>query len=485
MSTTSATNREIPLKTLEPNNTDAEAAILGSCLASPRSFDRLQGAIEKVDFYEVVYADTWVAMLDMAKNNRRADLITLAPLLKDRKVGEVLAIEHLQLLVEMYSGKGRLSNDDLDAYISELHRYATQRLIAQAGRDLTDKALGIEPDISDLATGAFSAVDFAIARARTKNTWGKAADFARQALRDFLDPNTPAGISTGLKDLDAISGGLHRGEMSIVGGRPGQGKTTVATQLALNAAGSGVGALVISLEMGNAQLMQRALSNLAFRRDREPIPYSLFRTDKIASPEKRKIGEAEVERLQNSITALEAMPLFLEDKAGLTLAEIAGIVRKTRAHCDKQGIGLGLVVVDHIGLALPTDRYKGSKVNEVSELTAGLKRLAKSLDVHVMALQQLSREVEKRDEKRPQLSDLRDSGSSEQDADVVLFPFREAYYLEQQNPDDPISRQKRDDRLFEVKNRIEINFGKNRSGSVGGAVFETHMDCSLVRDLPK
>lgn len=466
------------IKAQEPNNTSAEAAVLGSCLAHPRVFDRLQGALERTDFYEAVYADTWKAMQEMAAQNRRADLITLAPLLKDRKVGDAFAIEHLQLLVEIYgSGKVTLSHESLDAYVSEIRRYAAQRRIAEVARELNAKALALDdPDLSTIAFSAVEAMDAALDRTRpSERTCRRAGDFAAEALRRAMDDKAPKAAPTGMTKLDAMTGGLYRGELSILAGRPSMGKTSVAAQIALNAAKAGIGTLMVSLEMGGISVTERMLSAEAFDFD-DRVPYTWFRTD---VPAIRR----QMARLDRANERLKKLPLVIEEKSGLSVGDIGALVRRVKTELEKDGCELGLVVVDYLGLITPSERYKGSKVNEVGEISASLKHLAKREDIHVQALHQLNRELEKRPDKRPQLHDLRDSGSIEQDADLILFAFRPVYYLERQGPheDETLEAQRHRD-IVRSKNILELAVAKQRAGNIDTIKLFCAIECSHVAD---
>jgi len=466
-------------KQLEPNNVEAEMAVLGACLGSPRVFDRLQSELDGPDFYEILYADVWRAMRELAADGRRADLVTLNPTLKGRKVGDVEALEHLSLLITAYAGLNKLDDEALDAYVNELRHYSAQRKLMHAGRALAGRAATPEPRLENLAAVAIEEIDAATFRAtKSRGTCAPIVDFIDAALARFDDENAPAGIPSGLKTLDAATGGFYRGEVSIIGGRPSMGKTIFGTQIALNAARKGIGTLMVSLEMDGMTLGERVVSNVS------TIPYSFFRTDKQASLENRRIAPEDRELLRDARDELAALPLLVEEKAGLTIAEIGALARRVRAKFEKQDLELGLVVVDYLGLVKPTNRYSGNRVNEVGEVSVDLKAMAKNLGVHVTALHQLNRKVEDRDDKRPQLSDLRDSGTIEQDADLVLFAYREAYYLERQSfPNDSEREEERIARLREVQDQMEIIIGKSRSGSVGSMTLNVDVACSRVSDF--
>lgn len=465
---------------LEPHNAEAEGVVLGACLASSPSFSRIVGLLDASDFYEPLYADCWKAMREFDAQDRRADLITLASVFQDRKVGDTSAREHLDLLVASYSGVRAPSDDALDAYVKELRRYAAQRLLGKTGQDMASRALEPDPNLHELTSAALKEIDAAIDRTQSRRTGARTGIFASEALRSLTDENAPRGLPTGLKTIDRMTGGLYRGELSIVGGRPGSGKTTLAIQIAMNLAQQGSGVLFLSLEMSGAALNERMLSNAAFDYA-APIPYTLFRTDRLCAPRERKIKDAELARLEAALQTLSSLPLWVEDQGGMGLADIE---RTMRAVKSKLG-SIEVVIVDHLDLVMPAEAYRGQRVHELSELTAALKRLAKTQNVHVMALHQLNRGVEGRDDKRPQLQDLRNSGSCEQDADLVLTTYRESYYLERAKYDDDAKEADRRCRLLEVKNDIEVAILKQRNGSVGVETLDCSMDCARIADKRK
>jgi replicative DNA helicase len=275
-----------------------------------------------------------------------------------------------------------------------------------------------------------------------------------------------AGVTSGLVDVDTMLGGLHPSDLLILAGRPSMGKTALATNIAFNAAytyhqtGGEQGAVVgfFSLEMSAEQLATRVIS------EQTQISSDSIRKGKITTPE--------FDRLVAGSQALHDIPIFIDDTPALTVSAL-----RTRARRLKRSHKLGLIVVDYLQLisGSGTSRNDG-RVQEVSEITRGLKTLAKELDLPVIALSQLSRAVEQREDKRPMLSDLRESGSIEQDADVVMFIFREEYYLERrgasqhENESDDkffLRQQRNEERLEKVRNIAEVIIAKQRHGPVG------------------
>ena len=273
-----------------------------------------------------------------------------------------------------------------------------------------------------------------------------------------------AGLATGLTDLDQKLGGLHRSDLLILAGRPSMGKTSLATNIAFNIArryrrgrlpdgteGAVDGGVVgfFSLEMSSEQLASRILSEAA------EVPSQLIRRGDLTEEEFRRFVDAAKE--------LESCPLYIDDTPALPISQLAARARRL-----KRTHGLDVLFVDYLQLVRPATA-RDSRVNEVSEITQGLKAIAKELDIPVVALSQLSRQVEAREDKRPQLSDLRESGSIEQDADVVMFVFREEYYKEREKPADHDldAMAKWQDEMERVHGKAEVIIGKQRHGPIG------------------
>jgi len=271
-------------------------------------------------------------------------------------------------------------------------------------------------------------------------------------------------FSTGLIDLDKKLGGLHRSDLLILAGRPSMGKTSLATNIAFNVAkaykkgkrpdgteGTIDGGVVgfYSLEMSAEQLAARILSEAS------EVPSDQIR--------RGDLTENEFRRFVDAAKALEACPLYIDDTPALPISQLAARARRL-----KRTHGLDVLIVDYLQLVRGTGRSE-NRVNEISEITMGLKAIAKELDIPVIALSQLSRQVENRDDKRPQLSDLRESGSIEQDADVVMFVFREEYYAEREKPSDDRLDEMAvwQERMEKLHGRAEIVIGKQRHGPIG------------------
>lgn len=272
---------------------------------------------------------------------------------------------------------------------------------------------------------------------------GKAVliDAVKSAEAAHSRPGGMTGLATGFRDLDELMGGLHRSDLLVLAARPSMGKTALATNIAFNAARNGDGVGIFSLEMSSEQLVTRMLA------ERAGVPSERIR--------RGQLNTAEMDRVIESSAEIEGLPFWIDDTPALTIAGL-----RTRARRLKRQHKLDLIVLDYLQLIDGGKRRAENRVQEVSEITRGLKTLAKELDVPVLALSQLSRAVESRTDKRPQLADLRDSGSIEQDADVVMFIYREEYYLERGSDADRA-------RLGDVAGKAELHLAKQRHGPTG------------------
>lgn len=439
----------------EPHNAEAEQAVLGAVLADNAVYDRLAGSLRPEDFYEPLHGDLFQAISALIADGRRADIVTLAPILKNKKIGEVDAASYVHALPDMAPAQP----EQLWDYAQEISRYAAQRSILSASRDLAQGASKIGADLIDATSRAVERIDRALDRTRAQEATAKpAGEFGHDAIAAYDAEGQ--SVSTGLRSLDDITGGLFLQELSIIGGRPGMGKSTFATALAFNIANAGTGVYYLSLEMAGVPLAQRILSSMCYVSPTNCIPYEKFR--------KRQLQPSEIAALKTAARDLERLPFVIETKAGLNLLQIRASVRKAQAEIEARGKKLRFIVVDYLGLVEPSHQWRDNRVQQLAEMTKGLREMAKTMNAHVCALVQLNREVEKREDKRPQLHDLRESGSIEQDADLVMLCYRPEYYVEREGEQsDPVKEQDRQDRLDACKNKLDIIIPKQRMGEVG------------------
>ena len=314
--------------------------------------------------------------------------------------------------------------------------------------------------------------------AHTHSVWiGEAAVGSIDRLTTAIqNPGRLRGITTGFRELDERTGGFQRGEFVVLAGRPGMGKSALAITIARLMAQSGHHVLLNSLEMDGYSVADRAMTDIAWQ-ERDPIEYSRLRSGKVT--------RAQQQRLMDAAQAFADLPIKIDPQGGLNISQIAARARKHKQNLERQGKTLDALIIDHMHIVAPSNRYAGQPVREVTETSGALKALAKELNVAVIALAQLNRSVEGRDNKRPTLSDLRESGAIEQDADLIAFVFREAYYLANMTCNDAVLEGRRIDRLMEVQSVVEVNIAKQRNGPVGAVELFCDIGCNVFRDKPR
>src|SRR3954449_4531395 len=419
---------------LPPSNLQAEQALLGALLANNKAYERVSEFLAPEHFADAVHGRIFRAIQRRVEQGQLADVVTLRPEFEHSGVlDEVGGPAYLaQLLTAMV---GIINAGE---YGRLVHDCWLRRQLVDVGEEVVNRAFGSEAELSgkeQLVAAEQRLFDLA----KDGGTDGGFVTFER-ALTDavllaekaFSTPGGVSGLPSGLRDLDAKTGGMHGSDLMIIAGRPAMGKTALATKIAFGAAqalvreaqakGEGVqprGTVAIfSLEMSADQLATRLLSEAA-----------RISGDKIRRGD---ISQRDFDRFVEVSRELAILPLVIDDTPAITISAL-----RTRCRRLKRTRGLELVVVDYLQLMRPAAGTRPeSRVLEISMITQGLKAIAKELSVPVIALSQLSRQVEQREDKRPQLSDLRESGSIEQDADIVLFIYREDYYLAAKQPTD-------------------------------------------------
>jgi len=450
-----------------PHNVEAEKALLGAIFANNRAYEAVSEFLKPEHFALGQNGRIFAACAKLVERGQIADPVTLKNFFEqDQSLAEVGGPAYLAELAG--SAVGIINAGEYGRLVYDL--FLRRELIA-LGEDVVERAYG-----GDVETNAVQQIEQAEQGLYDLATRGEyeggfqpfkasVIDAIEMAEKAHKREGSLAGIGTGFTDIDKMLGGLHPSDLIILAGRPSMGKTALATNIAFNAAYShakskgGEGGIVgfFSLEMSAEQLASRILSE---------------QTD-ISSDRMRKgeLTNEEFNRLVVASQTLHQIPIFIDDTPALTVSAL-----RTRARRLKRQHGLAFIVIDYLQLIASPGSHSDNRVQEVSEITRGLKTLAKELDVPVLALSQLSRAVEQRDNKRPQLSDLRESGSIEQDADVVMFIFREEYYLERDEPaqrqeenDDKFfdRRQRWEERLESVRNVAEVIVAKQRHGPIG------------------
>lgn len=418
-----------------PANIEAEAAFLGAILIDNRVIEELRTPLRAEHFYAPVHARIYERIATLVDRQAVVTPVTLKPYFESDEALKALGgITYLAQLTA--DGQGLLAARDLAEQIYDL---ALLRELVSVGRDLVDGALDTSQEVAPLeqiekAEAQLYAVADGASAAKEAESFRGAALVAVKAIEKALNSGGHiSGITTGLTSINEKVGGLHNSDLIILAGRPGMGKTSLATNIAFNAADRlrrdlldgiapeksvGAATAFFSLEMSADQLATRILA------EQSGISSEMLRMG--------KISREDFQQLSYASQTLAELPLYIDDTPALTIAAL-----RTRARRLKRRHNIGLIVVDYLQLLQGTGRATDNRVNEISEISRGLKTLAKELDLPVIALSQLSRAVEQRDDKRPQLSDLRESGSIEQDADMVWFVYREDYYVGAKEPKRP------------------------------------------------
>jgi replicative DNA helicase len=442
-----------------PHNIEAEQALLGAILVNNEAMHRVSDIVESEHFFEPIHQQIFDVARSLIRAGKLATPVTLKSFLPAEL--DIAGMTLAQYLSRLCAEATTIIN--APDYARDIRGLYDRRMMIGIADDLRDISLDAPVDMpaAAVASQVIEQLD-AIVTARA-GSYTPASSFA-EAMAETVANMTaayqragePTGIPTGLRSLDHKLGGLQRGDLIIIAGRPGMGKTALALGIALRSARAGYPALFFSQEMSARQLTDRAAADLLFN-DRQSDPTYW----QIAGGH---VDEEQATRVFEARDLADTIPLRIEQQPALNISQIAARARKHKAKLEREGKTLGIVVVDHLGLIVPGTAYRGNRTNEIGEITAALKALAKDLNVALVALCQLNRGVETRDNKRPGLSDLRDSGTIEQDADVILLAYREEYYLANAKSNDKAEEDRRIARLFEVRNRLELILAKNRNG---------------------
>lgn len=284
------------------------------------------------------------------------------------------------------------------------------------------------------------------------------------------------GLTWGLTDVNHNTGGIHKRDLTLIGARPSMGKTTVALSTAIKAAKAGHGVGFISLEMDADKLAARAVTDLAYDMGIK-APYQDLITGRVT--------HQDLGALESVARQIENLPLLIEEQSGLSMTDIRIKLESMMQKMEEAGTSLELLMIDHLGLIRASNRYSGNRNNEIAEMTAGLKSMAREYGIAVVLLSQLNRALETQADKRPQLSSLRDSGAIEQDADTIIFLYREAYYLQREKGGGPEKEAERIERLADCQNKLEFSIAKQRNGPVTSIDLFIDPACSAVRNASR
>ena len=453
-----------------PNNIEAEQSVIGSILLNNEIFDEINLLINSKNFYDPMHQKIYMAIEKLIYSGMLANPITLKNYFENEK--DELNIPNYLFKITKFSTSSRqaieYSKLIYDLYVKrELIKISENIIDAAKLNDLDNDGKSIienfEKSLFDLAEkGSFSSslVKFDEAMKMT----------IEMASSAYKNEEGIVGVPTGLTDLDYKLGGFHKSDLLIIAGRPSMGKTALATNIAFNAAkkiqndGRKSTIAFFSLEMSSEQLSTRILAE-----------QSRIKSNDIR---RGKISEEQFDKFIEISKNISELPLYIDETPAISIAALSN-----RARRIKRLYGLDMVVVDYIQL-MKASNFREGRVQEISEITQGLKALAKELSVPVLALSQLSRAVEHRDDKKPQLSDLRESGSIEQDADVVMFVYREAYYLQGKEPRPAtVEHAEWQAKMNDISHLAEIIIGKQRHGPTGNVMLEFEAMFTKFKDL--
>ncbi len=455
-----------------PHSIEAEQALLGAILYNNKSMDDLQGTLQESHFYVPFHSEVFAIMERLINKGFEASPITLREQMKKTEYAEEVDLfQHLTSMLE-----NAQYNQDVEALAEVIHSTYLQRQLIAIGGDMQKTAHdAVDMESAQDSLEQASTELFTLAETGTSNNTVQTLHRPLQTVIENAEAakarDGTVGVSSGLTDLDHLLGGFQNSDLIILAARPSMGKTAMALNLAYNASratrgdgtnGASVG--VFSLEMSADQLASRLLSGAAHVNST-----SLIRGD---------LKDEEFGRLVAAANDLADLPLYIDDTPGLSITAL-----RARARRMKRQYNIGLLVVDYLQLLQANVKGNDNRVQEISQISMGLKNVARELNIPVIALSQLSRAVEQRDNKRPMLSDLRESGSIEQDADIVMFLFREEYYLEKQmglaevfegnegeidiSGAEGKKLHEMRERLKNVKGKTEVLISKNRKGATG------------------
>ncbi len=445
----------MPNKTVDakipPQNLEAEKTVLGAVLIDEDAISDVAEVLKPDDFYDKANGQVYGGMLKLYEKNKPVDLLTLTDQLKKTK--ELEDVGGSAYITELTNFVPSAAN--ARAYAEMIATAATRRRLIKVSSDIAemgfDESTAVEELLQKVESEVFSVSD---------DTFSQDLVSLESILSDSFDrieelhrnKGQLRGIRTGYRDLDNMTAGLQRSDLIILAARPAMGKTTLVTNLAYNVATiAKEPVLFFSLEMSKEQLVDRMLA------DASGVDSWNIRTGNLTDDDFGKISEAMGEMAE--------APIYIDDTPGLSVLEM-----RTKARRKHHESPLGLIIVDYLQLMQAMNNHNGNRVQEVSEISRGLKLIARELNVPLIALSQLSRSVESRNPPIPQLSDLRESGSIEQDADIVSFIYRPGYY----EPDNP-----------EVQNITDLIIAKHRNGPVGKVQLYFHPERLRFMSLDK
>lgn len=450
---------------------EIEQDLLGAILCQPDLLPKIVGILEKKHFYEPLHGKIYDIILCLDKEGRRSTPVLIGQYLKSETPFEN------GLTIPQYLGRLAAGVTHLAAvrdHAQTIREFYYRRAGIVMYRDFLRRVADPQQKILSLFSEHIQEMGDVVASANIgRLSRMSLGDAANKLISSLNDGNREKPITTGMRDLDRVIGGWRRGEYSIIAARPSAGKSAFSSVAMLNAAKAGHNVMMFSLEMTKEAVSARCLSSVIYN-STTPIPYADILNEKINDHDKYRIQEAARKLGQYNIE--------IDDQGGLTVSEISSRARQQATKLAKDGKRLDLIIIDHLGKVRASGRYSGNIVSETGEISNDLACMAKDLNVAMLVLHQLNRGVEGREDKHPQLSDLRNSGDIEQDADLVGFIYRPAYYLERIKFDDVDQESKRLEKLEKRKNDFEVIIAKQRNGPCITVELYTEMASNVIRD---
>ncbi len=438
---------------VQPQDIEAEKSLLGAILISDGVLPDILTILKPRDFYEENHQMIYEAMVSLYDQHKPVDLLTVTNELKaQKKLKNVGGAPYLAELSNFVPAATHAK-----AYAEIVEKASTRRRLIKAGNEIISKAFEDDADVQSLIGSAEKEL-FEVSDKIVKSDYVAMDDLLADAFDriEELHKNKGAlrGLKTGFRDLDKKTAGVQKGDRIIIDARQAMGKTTFAQNLTYNIASMNKkGVLFFSMEMAANEIVDRMISDVS------GVDNWKMRTGNLSDDEFQRIGEA--------LGEMDELPIYIDDTSSMTIMDLRNKARRAMHDHD-----IGIVIVDYLQLIQGSDRYKGNRVQEVTEISRGLKILARELEIPVVALAQLSRSVTGRDDPRPVLSDLRESGSIEQDADLVMFLHRPDYY--RQNDDG-----------YEETHITELLVAKHRHGAVGKIELYFHPELLRFMSLDK
>ena len=447
----------VPAQKIELAEVDVEFTLIGSLLVNDGAFEQVGPAIKAEWFAEPFLKYLFEQAMEIVASGARLS----PPTIIARLPADVGGVSRSEFYAKACASG--LPTSMLGGLVATLKDRWARRTLAGMADLAKQQSTMFGADPYDVASECLATID-QVMEVQAEKSGSSLAAAGRQFFDDIRDPDNLRGDTTGIRLLDNKLNGYRRGQLYVIAGRPGMGKSAFMCSSLRRTALSGVGVAIFSLEMTRQEIFARMASD-HMDWTKAPGFGDLLRGE--MKGEETRLGEA--------YEALRQAPMHIDDSARLTFAEIAAKARRLKSEMEAHGVRLGVVCIDHMGLVTPSDRYAGNKVAEAGEVSGRARALAKELDCCVILLCQLSRDVEKRDDKRPVMSDLRWSGEIEQDAHVIGFLYREEYYLAQDAEADPIA-------LADARWKLDFLIRKNRNGETADCRLWCSIAHSSIRD---